>query len=115
MKRTILAISVYLGLVPSGAYAVDWSLSSTLSETVEANDNPFLHAIAAGTFDSLALKGDGTVVAWGCGISFGQCNVPPDLSGVRTLAAAWSHSLAVNSDGNLIVLPAESVMSPFCG
>jgi alpha-tubulin suppressor-like RCC1 family protein len=23
-------------------------------------------AIAAGTFHSLALKGDGTVVAWGC-------------------------------------------------
>ena len=52
MKRTILAISVCLGLVPSGAYAVDWSLSSTLSESVEANDNPFLRAIAAGTFSS---------------------------------------------------------------
>src|SRR5438309_1271576 len=48
----ILAISVCLSIVPSGVYAVDWSLNSTLSETVEANSNPFLRAIAAGTFSS---------------------------------------------------------------
>jgi hypothetical protein len=39
-------------VVPSGAYAVDWSLNSTLSQTVEANDNPFLRAVAAGTLSS---------------------------------------------------------------
>jgi hypothetical protein len=38
--------------VPSCAYGVDWSLNSTLSETVEANDNPFLRAVAAGTLSS---------------------------------------------------------------
>jgi hypothetical protein len=43
---------VCLSVVPSGAYAVDWSLNSTLSESVEANDNPFLRAVAAGTFSS---------------------------------------------------------------
>jgi hypothetical protein len=41
-----------LSVVSSGAYAVDWSLNSTLSETVEANNNPFLLALAAGTFSS---------------------------------------------------------------
>ncbi len=50
MKRTILAVC--LSLVPSGAYAVDWSLNSTLSQSVELNDNPFLRALAAGTFSS---------------------------------------------------------------
>src|SRR6266849_1311415 len=42
-------------------------------------------AIAAGTDHSLALKGDGIVVAWGCRDAFndfGQCSVPSGLSGV---------------------------------
>jgi hypothetical protein len=52
VKRTILAISACLGILPSSAYAVDWALNSTLTETVEANDNPFLRAVAAGAFNS---------------------------------------------------------------
>ena len=52
MKKTILAVAACLGILPSSAYAVDWALNSTLSETVEANDNPFLRALAAGAFDS---------------------------------------------------------------
>ena len=50
MKRTIF--TVCLGLSPSGAYATDWALNSTLSETVEANSNPFLATIPAGTLSS---------------------------------------------------------------
>ena len=51
-------------------------------------------AIAAGASHSLALKSDGTVVAWGCaGIDCGQCSVPSGLSGVTAIAAgaltAW--------------------------
>jgi hypothetical protein len=42
-----------LGLTPSsGAYATDWALNSTLSETVEGNSNPFLATIPAGTLSS---------------------------------------------------------------
>jgi hypothetical protein len=52
VKRTTVVVSVCLSVAPSCAYAVDWSLNSTLSETVEANDNPFLRALAAGTFSS---------------------------------------------------------------
>ena len=46
MKRTILAVSVCLGVSP--AYATDWALNSTLSQTVEANDNEFLRTMLAG-------------------------------------------------------------------
>jgi hypothetical protein len=49
-------------------------------------------AIAAGTNHSLALKSDGTVVAWGDNDS-GQATVPAGLSGVVAIAAGYEHSL----------------------
>jgi hypothetical protein len=53
--------------------------------------------IAAGYAHSLALKGDGTVVAWGCDAPFdvAQCNVPIGLSGVTAISAGDFHSLAL--------------------
>ena len=50
MKRALLTVAVCLGVSP--AFATDWALNSTLSESVELNDNPFLRALAAGTFSS---------------------------------------------------------------
>src|SRR5439155_18030287 len=55
--------------------------------------------------DSLALKNEGTVVAWGCGtasVDFGQCNVPAGLSGVTAIAAGEAHSLALKGDGTVV-------------
>ena len=46
MKRTILAVSVCLSVSP--AYATDWAVNSTLSQTVETNDNEFLRTMLAG-------------------------------------------------------------------
>jgi hypothetical protein len=61
-----------------------------------------VRAIAAGLWQSLALKADGSVVAWGCGINFGQCDVPASASsGVRAIAAAWQ-SLALKDDGSVL-------------
>jgi hypothetical protein len=51
-------------------------------------------AIAAGQYHSIALKSDGTVVAWGDN-SAGQTIVPAGLSGVAAIAGGYSHSLAV--------------------
>jgi alpha-tubulin suppressor-like RCC1 family protein len=61
-------------------------------------------AIAAGTGQSLALKSDGTVVAWGCGggSDTGQCRVPMGLSGVTAISAGYSHSLALKGDGTVV-------------
>ena len=58
-------------------------------------------AIAAGLDHSLALKSDGTVVAWGYNTS-GQTNVPAGLSGVIAIAAGDTHSLALKSDGTVV-------------
>jgi hypothetical protein len=53
-------------------------------------------AIAAAESHSLALKSDGTVVAWGCAVNpFGECSVPAGLTDVRAIAAGPFHSLAV--------------------
>ena len=61
-------------------------------------------AIAAGGYHSLALRQNGTVVAWGAGgpgqtgdPNYGQTVVPPDLSASRVIAIAAGgyHSLAL--------------------
>jgi alpha-tubulin suppressor-like RCC1 family protein len=59
-------------------------------------------AIDAGTYHSLALKNNGTVVAFGCGYDVGQCNVPSGLSRATAIAAGTFHSLAARSDGSVV-------------
>jgi alpha-tubulin suppressor-like RCC1 family protein len=59
-------------------------------------------AIAAGGFHSLALRNDGTVVAWGRN-SEGETNVPTGLSNVVAVAAGYYHSIALKADGTIVV------------
>src|SRR5205085_9924528 len=63
-------------------------LGSPAAMRVRAGDAPFWPfrraAIAAGEFHSLALKRDGTVVAWGDD-RYGQADVPSGLSGVTAI------------------------------
>src|SRR5260370_40196947 len=54
-------------------------------------------AIAAGAIYSLALKTDGTVVAWP-----DQSTVPANLTGVIAISAGGVHSLALRSDGTVV-------------
>ena len=56
-------------------------------------------AISAGAGDVLALKSDGTVVAWGGGLA---TDVPADLSNVVAVAAGRYHSLALKNDGTVV-------------
>ncbi len=57
--------------------------------------------IAAGAQHGLALKSDGSVVAWGNN-SFGQTNVPAGLDSVVAIAAGDYHSLALRADGTVV-------------
>jgi hypothetical protein len=48
----------------------------------------------------MALKSDGTIVAWGDGSS-GQTAVPGTLTNALAIAAGGQHSLAIASDGSV--------------
>src|SRR5207245_1564094 len=50
---------------------------------------------------SLALRGDGTVAAWGDN-SYGQASVPAGLTNVVAVAAASYGSVALKADGTLV-------------
>ncbi len=49
----------------------------------------------------MALKGDGTVAAWGRNFS-GQTTVPAGLSGVTAIAAGDNHAVALKADGTVV-------------
>ncbi len=56
---------------------------------------------AVGAFHTVALRPDGTVLAWG-GNQAGQCNVPPAVQDVVALAAGYQHTLALRRDGSVV-------------
>jgi hypothetical protein len=57
--------------------------------------------VSAGYYHSLALKNDGTVVAWGNN-SLGQSTIPVGLSNVVQVSAGFYHSLALKNDGTVV-------------
>jgi len=60
------------------------------------------HAIACGYAHSLALRNDGTVVAWGAVDALPAIRVPAGLTSVTAIAAGYSHSLALKSNGTVV-------------
>src|ERR1035437_6075467 len=61
-------------------------------------------AVAAGGPISLALKSDGTVIAWGWN-AYGQTNVPVGLSGVMAISAGAVHTVALLGGGGSVATP----------
>jgi hypothetical protein len=57
-------------------------------------------AIAAGAWHNLALRADGTVLAWGYDF-YGQCDVPPGLTDALAIAAGGYHNLALRANGTV--------------
>jgi alpha-tubulin suppressor-like RCC1 family protein len=59
-------------------------------------------AIAAGGYHSMALKNDGTIVAWGDN-SRGQTDIPPVArQGIQAIAGGLLYSLALTQTGSVI-------------
>ncbi|MDB6079128.1 MAG: hypothetical protein JWO82_2875 [Akkermansiaceae bacterium] len=91
-------------LVSSGSFGVPNGL-----DTVQT--------VAAGLYHALALKKDGTVVAWGATGGSGETDVPRGLTGVRKIAAGDHLSVALKEDGSLVFwgTKANGVQSPPVG
>jgi alpha-tubulin suppressor-like RCC1 family protein len=66
-------------------------------------------AISAGYFHSIALKMDGTVVAWGDNTT-GQCNVPANLTDVVAISAGKINNFALKRDGAIVAWGARDLM-----
>ncbi len=64
-------------------------------------------ALADGYGQSLAVRSNGTVVAWGAN-TYGQARVPSELTGVTAVSAGMYHSLVRKSDGTVVVLGGRS-------
>jgi hypothetical protein len=58
-------------------------------------------AVSAGRENSLGLKHDGSIVAWGDN-SHGLCNVPLPNTGFVAVSAGYWHSLGLKSDGSIV-------------
>ena len=71
-------------------------------------------AIAASNSHSLALKADGTVVAWGSNFA-GETTVPAGLTGVTAIAAGSYNSLAQVSSPSDTTPPAITITTPADG
>lgn len=59
-------------------------------------------AVAAGLDHALALRADGTVVAWGTDSGWGETQVPSGLSNVVSVRAGWDFSMALKRDGTVM-------------
>jgi alpha-tubulin suppressor-like RCC1 family protein len=51
-------------------------------------------AIATGDYHSLALRRDGTIIAWGLD-TYGQCDIPSGLKNIRAITAHGRHSMVL--------------------
>ena len=60
--------------------------------------------VEAGDYHNLALRSDGTVVAWGQNLSAaaGPTNVPVGLSNVVSISAGGGQSIALREDGSVV-------------
>ena len=80
-----------------GSYWTGTSFVSVASPPLLAN----AIAVAAGSRHDLALKTDGTMVAWGLN-DFGQTNVPANATNIFAIAAGGQQSLALLKNGTVL-------------
>ncbi|MCC2668641.1 MAG: hypothetical protein K0Q72_1112, partial [Armatimonadetes bacterium] len=68
---------------------------------VSAVNSPFPAGYAAGDVHALALKRDGSVIAWGDDTN-GQATVPHGFSEVVAISSSRDHNLALKRDGTIV-------------
>ena len=96
-KFIFVAIVSWLVALPLAQGKPDLRGTSAEHYPVPAGND--FKAIAAGGYHSLALRQDGSLVAWGWN-DYGQCDVPEGNDFVAIAAGHW-HSLALRADGSI--------------
>jgi uncharacterized delta-60 repeat protein len=89
----------------TGMKVASWASSGNVLTAVPCGLSNIV-AVACGHAYGLAIRSDGTVVAWGGAAypgytDYGQTNVPSGLSNVVAVAGGWFHSLALKQDGTV--------------
>lgn len=97
----LLILTTIPTTIYAGGKVAAWG-DNTWQQTLLPNGLNNVKAIAAGSRHSLALKSDGTVVAWGQTNNGGGHLVPAGLSGVKAIAAGGNWNLALRTDGTVI-------------
>ena len=88
--------------VPASATNVTAIAASGAEGLIKYTDPNNVESIRPlGGYFSLALKADGSVVAWGLN-DYGQTNVPASATNVIAIAAGADHSLALRADGSVV-------------
>ena len=104
--RLILLLCAWLGTgsahAASAESVVAWGYNADGETTVPVAAQSGVIAIAAGGYQTVALRIDGSVVAWGEN-GYGQTTVPAAAqSGVVAVAAGGHHTLALKNDGSVL-------------
>ena len=102
MAKAILWLAIYcgtMGLSESNLRATGTIVGWGSGERPVFLPGTIFTKIAAGFSHNLALKTDGTVLAWG---RSGPSAVPDGLNGVIAIAAGYRHNLALKSNGIVV-------------
>jgi alpha-tubulin suppressor-like RCC1 family protein len=97
-SRTTRAV-FQLHVRPAHSTLIGWGANDYGQATLPPGLGPLLGAGAAG-YVSVALKADGTVVAWG--VTGASTTVPPGLTGVAALSSGGAVNMALQSDGTVV-------------
>ncbi len=107
---TLLVWAVWLPSIRAAERLTGHVLSWGQQMLPLVSPNTRFNAIAAGYRHNIAIKQDGTVVAWGEN-DYGKAIVPSGLSGVTAVAGGISHSLALKQDGTVVAWGEANVPS----